>query len=221
MISVVLVDDHEMVRSGLREVLEKSGKVVVVGEAGSVDDAIALVRSRRPQVVVIDLRLLDGSGLTVCAAIKNENLPSAPLVLTSFSDNEAIIEAAEVGARGYILKQARTDVLVDAITKVANGANLLDSAMVRRAGRRTEGEAGNRLDLLTKRETAIVELIALGYSNREIAGKLYLAEKTVKNYITNLLSKLGVSRRTEVAALATRRNEQRRQRGELPYDTGR
>jgi len=221
MISVVLVDDHEMVRSGLREVLEKSGKVVVVGEAGSVDDAIALVRSRRPQVVVIDLRLLDGSGLTVCAAIKNENLPSAPLVLTSFSDNEAIIEAAEVGARGYILKQARTDVLVDAITKVANGANLLDSAMVRRAGRRTEGEAGDRLDLLTERETAIVELIALGYSNREIAGKLYLAEKTVKNYITNLLSKLGVSRRTEVAALATRRNEQRRQRGELPYDTGR
>lgn len=215
MITVVLVDDHEMVRAGLRQVLEQQGTIEVVGEAASVDEAIAVIRRRRPDVAVIDLRLLDGSGLKVCAAIRDEGLASAALVLTSFADDDALVEAAESGAKAYVLKRARSAELVETIAKVAAGANLLDRATVRQASRKSHGDKGDRLDLLTHREASIVELIAKGYSNREIAEELYLAEKTVKNYITNLLAKLGLRRRTEVAALATRRNEQRRQRGEL------
>ena len=125
------------------------------------------------------------------------------------------MDAAQCGARAYVLKRARSAELVETIAKVAGGATLIDSAAVRQASRKAHGDEGDRLDLLTDRESSIVELIAKGYSNREIAEELYLAEKTVKNYITNLLAKLGLRRRTEVAALVTRRNEQRRQRGEL------
>jgi DNA-binding NarL/FixJ family response regulator len=219
-ISVVLVDDHEMVRAGLRQVLEQQGTIDVVGEAASVEEAIAVIRRRQPDVAVVDLRLLDGSGLAVCTAIRDENLRSAPLVLTSFADDEALVEAASCGARAYVLKRARSAELVETIAKVASGANLLDSATVRQASRKSHGDEGDRLDLLTDRESSIVELIARGYSNREIAEELYLAEKTVKNYITNLLAKLGLRRRTEVAALVTRRNEQRRQRGEFDRELG-
>jgi DNA-binding NarL/FixJ family response regulator len=213
-ITIVLVDDHEMVRAGLRGVLEGHADLEVVGEAATVDDAISVIRRRRPDVAIIDLRLLDGSGLQVCEAIEAEGLPSLPIVLTSFADDEAIIEAAERGAKAYVLKQARSAELIEAIEKVAAGANLMDPATLRLANRRASGDQGDRLGLLTARESSIVELIARGYSNREIAEELYLAEKTVKNYITTVLSKLGLRRRTEVASLVARRNEQRRARGE-------
>jgi DNA-binding NarL/FixJ family response regulator len=214
-ISIVLVDDHEMVRAGLREVLEKHDDLEVVGEAATVDEAIAVIRRRKPTVALIDLRLLDGSGLQVCEAIEAEGIPSIPIVLTSFADDEAIVEAAERGAKAYVLKQARSAELVEAIIKVVGGANLIDPATLRQASRRAGGDLGDRLGMLTTREASIVELIAKGYSNREIAQELFLAEKTVKNYITTVLSKLGLRRRTEVASLVARRDEQRRARGEL------
>jgi DNA-binding NarL/FixJ family response regulator len=213
-VSVVLVDDHEMVRAGLRAVLERSAGLTVVGEAATIEEAVAVIRRRRPDVAVVDLRLLDGSGLKVCEAIQAEQLPSKPVILTSFADDEAVVEAAERGAKAYVLKQARSAELVEAIVKVAGGANLIDPATLRRATRRATGDLGDRLGLLTPREASIVELNAKGCSNREIAAELYLAEKTVKNYITNVLSKLGLRRRTEVASIVARRDEQRRARGE-------
>lgn len=216
-IRVVLVDDHEMIRAGLRGILDRESDISVVGEASSVDEAISVIRLRTPDIAVVDLRLLDGSGLSVIGAIQEQGLKTKPIVLTTFPDDEAIMEAAELGAQAYVLKRSRSDELIEAVRKVAGGASLIDRAMVRQAARRLEVDSGDHLDLLTEREVAVVALIARGLSNRQIAEELYLAEKTVKNYITNLLAKLGLSRRAEVVSLLARRNEQRRFRGEPPF----
>ena len=210
MISVFLLDDHEIVRRGLREVLEADGEVHVVGEAGSAAEAAELILAAAPDVAVLDVRLGDGSGVEVCRDVRSANPSIQCLILTSFDDDEALLEAIMAGASGYVLKQVRTTDLQDAIRRVADGETLLDPGLKKQVLARLNGASGDdRLQFLTGQEHRILELLADGLTNREIATQLYLAEKTVKNYVSNLLSKLGMSRRTEAAVYAVRLHDRR------------
>ena len=203
-IRVFLLDDHEVVRRGLRDLLEADGDVVVVGEAGTVDEALRRIPPTRPDVAVLDVRLPDGDGVEVCAAVRERVPGVACLVLTSFSDDEAIFRAITAGASGYLLKQVRGTDLVDAVRRVAAGQSLLDPAVTARVLERlrTPSESDERLARLTDQERRILELIADGLTNRQIAERVHLAEKTVKNYVSNLLAKLGMERRTQAAVFA-------------------
>jgi two-component system response regulator DevR len=211
---VFLVDDHEVVRAGLRELLEVSGEFLVVGEASNADDAVRLIKATRPQVAVLDVRLPDGNGIEVCRDVRSALPDVGCLMLTSFADDEALFDSIMAGAAGYVLKQVRGTDLVDAVRKVAAGQSLLDPAVTARVLdriRRGEDHDG-RVDELTEQERQIIELIGEGLTNRQIATKMFLAEKTVKNYVSNLLVKLGMSRRTEAAAYIARVGERRRRR---------
>jgi two-component system, NarL family, response regulator DevR len=200
-VRVFLLDDHEVVRRGLRELLEDSGDIEVVGEAARVDEALRRIPAVRPDVAVLDTRLPDGSGIEVCREIRS-SLPSvACLILTSY-DDEALFAAIMAGAAGYVLKQIRGTDLVDAVHRVAQGQSLLDPAITANVlTRLREGPPTTdpRLTALSDRERAVLALIADGLSNREIGARLYLAEKTVKNHVSRLLAKLQMERRTQVA----------------------
>jgi two-component system response regulator DevR len=211
-IRVFLLDDHEVVRRGVADMLQRGGDIEVVGEAGTAADALRVVASCNPDVAVLDVRLTDGTGIEVCRDIRSAHPEIACLILTSFSDDQALVDASLAGAAGYALKQIRGNDLVDAIRKVAGGAQLLDQATVRLALARLRESGDGVLDDLTDQERRIFELIGAGLSNRQIADELYLAEKTVKNYVSNLLAKLGMARRTEAAAFAARLDERRRGR---------
>ncbi|MEM9653750.1 MAG: response regulator transcription factor [Actinomycetota bacterium] len=213
-IKVFLLDDHEIVRRGVADVLSGQPDMSVVGQAGTAADALAEVAACGPDVAVLDVRLDDGSGIEVCRDIRSAHPDVACLMLTAFADDHATIDAALAGAAGYVLKQIDTRDLVEAIRKVAAGAQLLDAAEVRmRLQRLKESEEGPLLSL-TPQERRIFDLIGEGMSNRQIADELFLAEKTVKNYVSNLFVKLGISRRTEAAALAARLDERERRRFE-------
>ena len=210
-IRVFLLDDHEIVRRGLRDVLEAEG-LDVVGEAGTAAEALARVPATNPDVCVLDVRLPDGDGVQVCRDLR-EQRPDLPcLMLTSFADDEALFDAIMAGAAGYVLKQIRGDDLVDAIRQVAEGRSLLDpTATARVLERLREGSPEDeRLAQLTDQERRILELLAEGLTNRQIAERMYLAEKTVKNYVSNLLAKMGMQRRTEAAVYAARLKERHR-----------
>jgi two-component system response regulator DevR len=211
--TVFLVDDHEVVRQGLRRLLEADGGFQVVGEAATAAEARARIPALRPDVAVLDVRLPDGDGVTLCRDIRSAVPEVACLMLTSFADDEALAAAVLAGASGYVLKEVRGRDLVERVRAVAAGEQLLDRATVERqleALRRRPGDpAARALEELTPREREILELIGRGRTNRQIAAELYLAEKTVKNYVSNLLAKLGMARRTEVAALAARLDERR------------
>jgi two-component system response regulator DevR len=206
---VFLVDDHEIVRSGLRTLLESSGEFSVVGEAGTAAETLRWIPAARPQVAILDLRLPDGDGVEVCRELRSRWPEVACLMLTSYSDDEALFAAILAGASGYLLKQIRSTEIVDAVRRVAAGESLLDPTLTDhvlarlRSGPSSEPE--DELSKLTPRETRVLELIAEGKTNREIGAELFLAEKTVKNYVSNLLAKLGMHRRTEAAVLATER----------------
>ncbi len=211
-VRVFLLDDHEIVRRGVADVLDAEPDIEVVGDHGSAAGALSAVNACAPDVAVLDVRLGDGNGIEVCREIRSAHPDVACLMLTSFSDDEALLDAAMAGAAGYVLKQIRTNDLVESIRKVASGAQLLDKAEVRMRMRSlAETEAGT-LRSLTPQELKIFELIGDGLSNRQIADEMFLAEKTVKNYASNLFSKLGISRRTQAAALAARADERRRHR---------
>jgi len=203
---VFLLDDHEVVRRGLCEMLERDGDLAVVGEAASAEEARRRIPAARPHVVVADARLPDGSGVDVCREIRRGEDPPAVLVLTSYEDDETLFQAIEAGASGFLLKQVRGTDLVDAVRKIATGASLLDprvtGAVLERL--RTGPPRSPELDSLTERERTILELIGEGMTNREIAEHMHLAEKTVKNYVTRLLAKLDLKRRTQAAVLASR-----------------
>lgn len=205
-IQVFLLDDHEIVRRGVRELLEASGDMEVVGEAGTAAEALARIPATRPQVAVLDVRLPDGNGVEVCREVRSRHPEVQCLMLTSFSDDEALMDAIMAGASGYVLKQIRGTDLADAIRRVAKGESLLDPAVTRRVldRLRNPAPADDRLAQLTDQERRILDLIARGMTNRQIGNELHLAEKTVKNYVSNLLAKLGMSRRTEAAVFATR-----------------
>ncbi|MFT7476371.1 MAG: two-component system response regulator DevR [Verrucomicrobiales bacterium] len=211
---VFLLDDHEIVRRGVAQMLEAEDDLIVVGEADSAASAMAEIRNCAPDVAVLDVRLGDGNGIEVCRDIRAEHPDLPCLMLTSFADDRALLDAALAGAAGYVLKEIRSNELISSIRKVAAGSQLLDSAEVRmRMSRLRESEEG-KLSELTPQERRIFDLIGDGMSNRQIADEMYLAEKTVKNYISNMFAKLGVTRRTQAAAMAARIEEQQRRRFE-------
>jgi DNA-binding NarL/FixJ family response regulator len=209
-IRVFLLDDHEVVRTGVAAMLGHEPDIEVVGEAGGATGALDVVRRCEPDVAVLDVRLADGNGIEVCRAIRSEFDDVRCLMLTSFHDDQAVLDAAMAGAAGYVLKQIRGNDLVDAIRRIAGGAVLLDAAEAKMALKRLRSSEEGRLLDLTPQEARIFDLIGEGMTNRQIAAEMYLAEKTVKNYVSNLLAKLGMSRRTEAAAFAARLEERRR-----------
>jgi two-component system, NarL family, response regulator DevR len=208
---VFLLDDHEIVRRGLRELLESAG-LEVVGEASTAAEALRRVPAVSPDVAVLDVRLPDGDGVEVCRELRNRSPELPCLMLTSFSDDEALFDAIMAGASGYVLKQIRGDDLVDAVTRVAAGESLLDPTATTRLLERLRrgGPDDEKISQLTDQERRILELLAEGLTNRQIADRMYLAEKTVKNYVSNLLTKMGMHRRTEAAVYAARLSERHR-----------
>lgn len=208
-IRVFLLDDHEIVRRGLRELLEAAGDLEVVGEAGTAEEALRRIPATTPDVAVLDVRLPDGDGVTVCREIRSKMPELNCLMLTSFADDEALFDAIMAGAAGYVLKQIRGNELVDAIRKVAGGQSLLDPSVTAKVLERlrTGNHEDEKLEGLTDQERKILDLLAEGLTNREIADRMFLAEKTVKNYVSNLLTKMGMQRRTEAAVYAARLSE--------------
>ena len=203
-IKIFLLDDHEIVRRGVRDLLEAEPDFIVVGEAGTAAEALARVPAVRPDVAVLDVRLPDGNGVEVCRELKSALPDLACLMLTSFADDEALFDAIMAGAAGYVLKQIRGSDLVGAVRTVAHGGSLLDpKAAGAVMARMRAPKAPDPLAGLSEQERRILELIGEGLTNREIGQRLFLAEKTVKNYVSNLLAKLGFHRRTQVAVLAT------------------
>jgi DNA-binding NarL/FixJ family response regulator len=202
---VFLVDDHEIVRRGLRELIEADDDLTVVGEAGTAAEALGRIAALRPDVAVLDVRLPDGDGIEVCREVRSSFPEVECVMLTSFADDEAVYAAIMAGASGYLLKQVRGPDLVAGIRRVAAGESLLDPAVTARVlDRLRNQQPDDELAALTPRERKILVLIADGLTNRQIGDELFLAEKTVKNYVSNLLSKLGMSRRTEAAVYAAR-----------------
>jgi DNA-binding NarL/FixJ family response regulator len=205
-IDVFLLDDHEIVRRGVRELLEAEPDIVVIGEAGTAASALARIPALKPDVAVLDVRLPDGDGVMVCRELRSLMPDLACLMLTSFGDDEALFDAIMAGAAGYVLKQIRGTDLVGAIRTVASGRSLLDPDAARKvmARMREQASRSDPLAGLTGQERKILELIGEGLTNRQIGERMYLAEKTVKNYVSALFVKLGMERRTQAAALATR-----------------
>ncbi|WP_370409923.1 response regulator [Streptomyces fradiae] len=214
---VFLVDDHEVVRRGLRDLIDDEPDLQVVGEASTADQAVARGPALRPDVAVLDVRLPDGDGITVCRELRSRMPGLACLMLTSFDDEDALIDAIMAGAAGYVLKQIRGSDLVAAIRTVATGQSMLDPATTARLmhSLRTPEPAkpaeDERLAALSERERSVLDLIGEGLTNRQIAGRLYLSEKTVKNHISRLLGKLGVERRVQAAVIAAEAHEHEHQ----------
>lgn len=203
---IELVDDHEVVRRGLKTLLEAEKDIRVVGEAGTVAEAVRRVGFDEPDVVILDVRLPDGSGVEACREIRDRWPGIRVLMLTSFADDEALFASIMAGASGYVLKQIKGTDLIDSVRKVGRGESLLDPEMTDRVFRRIRGEEAEDplLSRLSKQERIILDHIAEGLTNRQIAEKMFLAEKTVKNYVSNVLAKLEMSRRSEAAAYAAR-----------------
>jgi DNA-binding NarL/FixJ family response regulator len=205
-IKVFLLDDHEIVRRGVRDLLEAEPDIVVIGEAGTAQSALARIPALRPDVAVLDVRLPDGDGVTVCREIRSQMPQLACLMLTSFGDDEALFNAIMAGAAGYVLKQIRALDLVGAVRTVAAGGSLLDPEAAMRVMRRMREQAtrSDPLAELSAQERHILELIGEGLTNRQIGERIFLAEKTVKNYVSALFAKLGLERRTQAAVYAAR-----------------
>jgi two-component system response regulator DevR len=200
-VRVFLLDDHEIVRRGIADLISAEPDITVVGEAGTAAEALVRIPAVQPDVALLDARLPDGSGIDVCRDIRSALPATRCLILTSYDDNDAIFAAVMAGAAGYLLKEIRGSSLVDAIRQVAAGRSLLDPSVTERLlARLRDGEPGDtRLASLTDREREILALIADGMTNRQIGEHLFLAEKTVKNYVSGLLAKLGMQRRTQAA----------------------
>jgi two-component system response regulator DevR len=206
------MDDHEIVREGLRALLESHGDFEVVGEAATAAEGLARIPPLHPDVAVLDVRLPDGDGVQVCREVRAGAPEIKCLMLTSFADDEALFEAIMAGASGYVLKQIKGTDIVDAIRRVAAGESLLDPDATKRVLNRIRNppEEDERLATLTPQERRILDLITDGLTNRQIADEMFLAEKTVKNYVSNLLSKLGMARRTQAAVFGARIQQERR-----------
>jgi two-component system, NarL family, response regulator DevR len=205
-IRVFLLDDHEVVRRGIADLLCQEGDIEIVGESGSAVEAAHRIPALRPDVAVLDGRLPDGSGIDVCRDVRAIDPTIKGLILTSYEDDEALFAAIMAGAAGYVLKQIRGTDLVDAVRRVAAGQSLLDPAVTARVLERLRSgtEQPDELKGLTDQERRILEYVAQGLTNHEIAQKMFLADKTVKNYVSSMLAKLGLERRTQAAVLATK-----------------
>jgi two-component system response regulator DevR len=206
---VLIVDDHEVVREGLRSLLNRREAINVVGEAGTVATAIEEAARLRPDVVIMDVRLPDGSGVEACREIRQENPDTKVIMLTSYADDEAVFASILAGAAGYLLKQTRGQALAEAIEAVAQGGSLLDPAVTQKVLERVRSLGGRRPDdslaSLSDQEQKILLLIAEGKTNKEIAEEIFLSDKTVKNYVSSILSKLNLRRRAEAAAFIARK----------------
>src|SRR3954447_11843357 len=205
-IRVFLLDDHEVVRVGVRDLLESDGDIVVVGEASTAAEALARVPAVRPDVAVLDVRLPDGDGVSVCRELRSQLPDLACLMLTSFADDEALFDAVLAGASGYILKQVRGNDILGAVRTVAAGGSLLDPRTTARVIERLrdQAEKADPLAGLSDQERKVLALIGEGLTNRQIGERMFLAEKTVRNYVSNVLAKLGMERRTQAAAFVAR-----------------
>jgi two-component system response regulator DevR len=205
-IRVFLLDDHEVVRRGLRELLESEGDIEVVGEASTAQDATARIPALQPNVAVLDGRLPDGSGIDVCRDVRSLDPSIAVLILTSYDDDEALFGAIMAGAAGYILKQVLGTDLIDTVRRVAAGQSMLDPAVTMQVLERLRNGPPENSELapLTDREREVLELIGEGLTNRQIGERMFLAEKTVKNYVSGMLAKLGLERRTQAAVFASK-----------------
>jgi DNA-binding NarL/FixJ family response regulator len=205
-IRVYLLDDHEVVRQGLKALLEGAGGIEVVGESGSAVEAAARIPAARPDVAVLDARLPDGSGIEVCRTVRGVDESIRALILTSYDDDEALFAAIMAGASGYVLKEIRGSDLVDGIRRVAGGQSLIDPALTAKVLERVRRgpSVAPELAELTEQERKLLGYIAEGLTNRQIGERMFLAEKTVKNYVSSILSKLGLERRTQAAVFATK-----------------
>ncbi|MFE5811556.1 response regulator [Streptomyces sp. NPDC056491] len=214
-IKVFLLDDHEVVRRGVHELLSVEQDIEIVGEAGTAADALVRIPATRPDVAVLDVRLPDGSGVEVCREVRSQDEDVKCLMLTSFADDEALFDAIMAGASGYVLKAIRGNELLSAVRDVAAGKSLLDPVATARVLERLReggrgGRGDDRLANLTEQERRILDLIGEGLTNRVIGERLHLAEKTIKNYVSSLLSKLGMERRSQAAAYVARLQAERR-----------
>ena len=211
-IRVFLPDDHEVVRRGVHELLSLDDDIEIVGEAGTAAEALTRIPATRPDVAVLDVRLPDGSGVEVCREIRSQRPEIKCLMLTSFSDDEALFDAIMAGAAGYVLKAIRGTDLLSAVRDVAAGKSLLDPVATGRvlARLRAGAQEDERLSGLTKQERRILDLIGEGMTNQQIGNELHLAEKTVKNYVSSLLAKLGMERRTQAAAYVAKMHAEER-----------
>jgi len=209
-IRVFLLDDHEIVRRGIANLLAAEADIEIVGEAGTAAEALARIPAARPDIAVLDARLPDGSGIDVCRDIRSGHPAIRCLILTSYDDNDAVFAAVMAGASGYLLKEVRGTSLVEAIRQVAAGRSLLDPSVTERLldKLRQPATVDQRLAALTDREREILDLIADGLTNRQIGERLFLAEKTVKNYVSGLLAKLGMQRRTQAAVYGSQLREE-------------
>ncbi|MFH8727321.1 response regulator [Streptomyces termitum] len=221
---VFLVDDHEVVRRGLRDLIDDEPDLRVVGEASTADQALARGPALRPDVAVLDVRLPDGDGIAVCRELRSRMPGLACLMLTSFDDEDALLDAIMAGAAGYVLKQIKGSDLVSAVRTVATGQSMLDPATTARlmrslrAPETAQPPEDERLTALSERERSVLELIGEGLTNRQIAKRLYLSEKTVKNHISRLLGKLGVERRVQAAVIAAQAHEHGHGHGQAAQD---
>ncbi len=215
-VRVFLLDDHEIVRRGIRDLLEFHDGLTVVGEAGTAAEATEAIVRLRPDVAVLDARLPDGSGIEVCRDVRAADPSIAVVILTSYDDDEALFSAIMAGAAGYALKQIRGNDLVDAVRRVADGQSLLDPAVTARVLERIRSgpEPAEPFGELSQQERRVLDLIGEGMTNREIAEEMFLAEKTVKNYVTTLLAKLGLQRRTQAALMVQRHRPREDPRGD-------
>ena len=208
-IRVFLLDDHEVVRRGIKELLESEGDIEVVGESGLAQEAVRRIPALRPDVAILDGRLPDGTGMEVCRDVRSVDPAIKALILTSYDDDEALFSAIMAGAAGYILKQVRGNDLVDTVRRVAAGESMLDPSVTARVLERvrTGPPRDRQLEALTTQEQKILELIGEGLTNRQIAERMFLAEKTIKNYVSSLLAKLGLTSRTQAAIFATKHQQ--------------
>ncbi|WP_280430306.1 response regulator transcription factor [Nocardia brasiliensis] len=209
MVTVFLVDDHAIVRRGVADLIDAEADLEVIGEAGTVSQAMARIPALRPDVVVLDVRLPDGNGIELCRELLDQHPGLHCLILTSFTDEQAMLDAILAGASGYVVKDIGALELVDAIREVGAGHSLLDNRAAAALMAKLREEAAARtgpLAGLTEQERTLLELLGEGLTNRQIAGRMFLAEKTVKNYVSRLLAKLGVERRTQAAVLASKLN---------------
>ena len=205
-IKVFLLDDHELVRRGLRQFLEEEGDLEIVGEAGGAAETLELIDQTAPDVAILDVRLPDGIGIEVCREVRSRLPKTRCLILTSYADERALMEAIVAGASGYVLKETRAAQLVEDIRALARGEDLIDPATRREAlSKMGPAAVGDQGHSLSPQEERILELIGQGLSNREIAQNLHLAEQTVKNYVSRLMAKLGFERRVQAALYATQR----------------
>ena len=205
-ITVFLLDDHEIVRRGVADLLEAEDYITVIGEAATQEQAVGRIHALDPDVAILDVRLEEGNGVEACREIRSLHPRTACLMLTSFADDEALFHAIMAGAAGYVLKQIRSSDLVDAVRRVAAGQSLLDPAVTARVMERIRSgpRQDEKIARLSPQELEVLQLLSEGLTNRQIAERLYLAEKTIKNYVTSVLSKLGMARRTEAAVYAAR-----------------